>query len=846
MKTILMQVLIVAMAAALISALNPAYAYNPRDICKQAGLTYGNVQAYVFSQSQWAGEGCNQYTNGTETADQIANDLNLEKWRILRCLCNAYCIRSFWNNSVKEKRNWNSRIVKLEAILSKIPDKTSGSPAVQSCEVTVTTPSPITIPPRNERVTVTVQAQFPKSYTGPFSIMSDPFGETQSGTAAKPNEFAEVSLGNAAFTYDVGPRWNTREIRYDLTVPTCGSVKYHSRGVEFKRPPKPTITLSESAARNPVIVHKGETVEFNIDIQGGGGGNWELIGTSKSGTIPADHSGPVPTSLSFQNNAIVMARFTNAYERQVLSQPVKVFIKPRALEYEPGKVIKKASPFCNAQKTEINVLLNIENPGGHLIKVTAGLKSEKTGKVTWVYPETRGDGWFKITVPLPSREGDQEVYRFRLWAEYAIQGVTQDIRFFDSKTTGPKKATVTFNQQESQSLKSEWDECDFCDLCDIGPEDKDNDGIENAADNCPDDYNPDQTDGDKDDMGDVCDNCPDRYNDTQEDKDDDGLGDICDLCPDDPSPEESDTDDDGRGDSCDNCPEEFNPDQTDSDGDGLGDPCDNCPEEFNPDQTDADGDGVGDACQEDLCIPPDCCEAFPEPCDDECYEPCPDGQKPDPEACFDCIPDKDVEPPIAAIQAPAPGSTVPPGATVQITTIFLDNGDFDTGIVSGSFTAAGEALASGPSPASFTVPPTKEVSKQFNVGIKSDLSGVDDRTIVVTAQGTDAEGNLSALDAISLLAGGEGYSLLIGVSPQDPGPKQTVTVTVTVTNCLPETTQVLFSVAGTDGYHNADTLGVTEQCQASFTIPGGAEGVIDVVSVEIVGAGISQTVTYVF
>ncbi len=71
--------------------------------------------------------------------------------------------------------------------------------------------------------------------------------------------------------------------------------------------------------------------------------------------------------------------------------------------------------------------------------------------------------------------------------------------------------------------------------------DRDNDGILNTVDNCPDTANPDQADTDLD-----------------------GIGDLCDI----------DDDNDGILDIIDNCPLTPNPNQLDSDGDGFGDICD--------------------------------------------------------------------------------------------------------------------------------------------------------------------------------------------------------------------------------------------------------------------------------
>lgn len=162
--------------------------------------------------------------------------------------------------------------------------------------------------------------------------------------------------------------------------------------------------------------------------------------------------------------------------------------------------------------------------------------------------------------------------------------------------------------------------------------DTDQDGIPDAADNCPTVYNPEQSlpvyyaDRDGDGLGDpndvieACsqpagyvtnddDNCPTVNSQDLTDTDGDGLGDLCD----------DDDDDDGVADAQDCAPLD---DQigaglryySDEDGDGYGDPgrsirscaqpagyvldnTDNCPYEANADQLDSDGNGVGDACE---------------------------------------------------------------------------------------------------------------------------------------------------------------------------------------------------------------------------------------------------------
>jgi hypothetical protein len=57
------------------------------------------------------------------------------------------------------------------------------------------------------------------------------------------------------------------------------------------------------------------------------------------------------------------------------------------------------------------------------------------------------------------------------------------------------------------------------------------------------------------------------------DGDEDGVVDACDVCPDDYDPTQDDADGDGVGDFCDNCAATPNPGQNDHDSDGIGDAC---------------------------------------------------------------------------------------------------------------------------------------------------------------------------------------------------------------------------------------------------------------------------------
>lgn len=137
-------------------------------------------------------------------------------------------------------------------------------------------------------------------------------------------------------------------------------------------------------------------------------------------------------------------------------------------------------------------------------------------------------------------------------------------------------------------------------------EDEAGDGVPNRYDNCPYEYNPDQTDTAGDGIGDACDNCPHLANPAQVAHDDNPYWDPH------PHNEEAQI---RKGDACCTDPQRCGGDdttapsayadiETDTSGDGVPDIMDNCPDVYNP-PTDPDcvAANCGDDphCQECIC-----------------------------------------------------------------------------------------------------------------------------------------------------------------------------------------------------------------------------------------------------
>jgi hypothetical protein len=828
-----------ALLVVLLALAGRADAQTLREICTNAGLAVpappllgGILQAKRGLFGDMGDGPCVTLLGFAANPDLIEydqKDVNI-------CLCYATYLRQQAGEGTPQQAQFNKYVGLLNNLLANAPVPGVPRPPVP-CTVS-TTPQTITIPARDKSVFVIGQVPpGTASVTVEASRADKNNNKVLNGTPDGKGRFS------IRYVYDVETDETHDGIRFDLTQPNCAGL---GAAVKFSRP-RPKGTLS-AADGNPLGVEKDASAKFELHLTGLGKVTWTALAdgaeTGVTGTSPhADGERIVPLFLSFSRGTRVSVKLEDDAGQESTTNSIRVFIKPKA----SSTPLAKGSPFCDAAKTQVTLVFQCENPDGLPITVRGRIAGRAGASAI---AEGTGNGErIEITFAVPQPVNPPGAkFRVYLKARYNVEGT--EVLFFDN-TQNPstlrvfKAATNALSRGTAGPTPQADDDCEFCD-CDIGEPDDDGDGVSNDNDNCPDKANADQVDQDDDGIGDVCDNCREDPNDEQGDSDGDGVGDVCDACPDTADAGGGDGDDDGVGDACDLCPELADPDQRDADGDGVGDACDNCPEDANADQADDDQDAIGNACEDADCEPETCCPESPEPCGGDCWEACPAGYDVDPADCEVCVETADVEPPVVEIQSPAGGTSVPPGASVQVTAVFTDAGPHDRGVAGGVFTVSGAAVASGPDPGSFAIDPTPKTTELFGFRVKSDLTGITDRNIVVTAQGTDAAGNASAVATTTVVASGSGLGLLLTVSPPDPAPRETVTVTITVNNCDPSATQVRYSVHGTDNYNAGATLGVDASCKASFTIPGGAAGVVDVVTVEILGAGITQTVSYAF
>ena len=230
--------------------------------------------------------------------------------------------------------------------------------------------------------------------------------------------------------------------------------------------------------------------------------------------------------------------------------------------------------------------------------VDGGLKAQWAGTVNWTLAEFAvgdGDHTFRWTY---AKDGNTTNGSDCGWIDYVtFPGASSD-RDDDGVLNANDNCPDGYNPlQEDGDLDGVGDVCDNCELiANASQEDDDSDGVGNVCDNCPAVSNASQTDGDGDNYGDACDNCASIANPLQTDGDLDNIGDSCDNCPSVANTSQVDGDSDNIGDVCDNCATVSNPQQEDGDSDGYGDACDNCEAASNPSQSDSDFDNVGDSC----------------------------------------------------------------------------------------------------------------------------------------------------------------------------------------------------------------------------------------------------------
>lgn len=91
----------------------------------------------------------------------------------------------------------------------------------------------------------------------------------------------------------------------------------------------------------------------------------------------------------------------------------------------------------------------------------------------------------------------------------------------------------------------------------------------------------------------------------------------------------------------------------------------------------------------------------------------------------------------------------------------------------------------------------------------------------------------------------DSYSLSVWISPGNPAAYESVTVYAQISPKESDV-DVYFSISGTDGYSNSATYPTDASGMATFYVPGGAEGVTDVITVQVVETGLTRSLTYVF
>jgi hypothetical protein len=157
--------------------------------------------------------------------------------------------------------------------------------------------------------------------------------------------------------------------------------------------------------------------------------------------------------------------------------------------------------------------------------------------------DSEGEGYSSLSLDLQGRAhisyyGDNNLkYATNTSGTWVIETVDSN-QYVGSGTSivldGKDNPHISYYDSYNYDLKYARQVCDL---------DFDCDEVLDDVDNCPNDYNPNQSDNDQDGFGDSCDldddndevedlldNCPLEANPNQEDRDEDGKGDVCDLC----------------------------------------------------------------------------------------------------------------------------------------------------------------------------------------------------------------------------------------------------------------------------------------------------------------------------